>query len=319
MRRAVASLLAQDFPKNEFEIVIVDDASPSGLPGDVVSSVASGVPRVQVVTNPRNLGQGGSRHAGALAATGEFLVQTEDDATYPPGYLSAIDAEIVRLASEGIAWGSLIVLPRRSLNFSSGHVPKLVEYRRRAIDALTAAGRRPVIGGWIFARDRYLASGGYRSLRIGEDTDLVARMTSPDRPPRAVFSTYWSHEEPVTFSRYARRMFRQGYLFADHAPASRAWPYWFAHMFGMAFFCLCGVACFAVPVAIPALCLAIYAYGWAVVAVNPDIRGAFLLAYRDGRMALAVAGAPIFALCEAWSILAGRIWRGMSTGSWRLF
>lgn len=84
--QALESLHGQSLP--ECEILVVDNAAS----GEIEQLVATYRPRckfpLKYVPEPR-LGLHHARHAGALAAKGEVLVLTDDDATFGTGWLNA--------------------------------------------------------------------------------------------------------------------------------------------------------------------------------------------------------------------------------------
>ena len=88
LQDAVASIVAQDFPKNEYEILIVDNA-PQPTPELAALCDPAGLPPVRYLHEPHN-GLHNARHAGARAAQGEILVYVDDDVIAPPGWLGAM-------------------------------------------------------------------------------------------------------------------------------------------------------------------------------------------------------------------------------------
>jgi len=81
----VESVLAQDFPANCYEVIVVDDGSrrrtvrvlPSYLDGD----------RVRYLRRRRQ-GWGAARLVGARNSRGEILAFIDDDCVAPPGWLA---------------------------------------------------------------------------------------------------------------------------------------------------------------------------------------------------------------------------------------
>lgn len=93
LREAISSLLSQT--RQDFELVVVDDASPEPV-ADVVAEFHD--PRIRYVRNPKNLGMTNlvSNWNRCLElATGEWFVLASDDDVYQPEFL----AELMALAS----------------------------------------------------------------------------------------------------------------------------------------------------------------------------------------------------------------------------
>ena len=62
----------------EYELIVVNDAST-----DKTAEAAGGYDRVKLISHDRNMGGGYSRNTGIKASTGEVVVVTDGDGTYP--------------------------------------------------------------------------------------------------------------------------------------------------------------------------------------------------------------------------------------------
>ncbi len=81
------SLLAQDYPPEQLEIIMVDNASIDGI----ADRVKSTMPRVRVIEALDNLGFSGGCNLGINAAgTWEYLALLNNDATVEPGWIRAM-------------------------------------------------------------------------------------------------------------------------------------------------------------------------------------------------------------------------------------
>lgn len=83
------------------EIVVVDDGSTDGTSGALDRS---GLP-VRVVRNPRNLGYGASLRRGIAAASGDWILITDADGTYPA---SEIPELIARTSGNDMVVGARV-------------------------------------------------------------------------------------------------------------------------------------------------------------------------------------------------------------------
>ena len=72
LKQCIASLLCQSWP--DFEILVVDDASPTDP-----SSIFKEMPRVRVLRNIENRGQAHSRNKDIDESTGDLLIFLDDD------------------------------------------------------------------------------------------------------------------------------------------------------------------------------------------------------------------------------------------------
>ena len=90
LRRAVASILEQDYP-GAIEVLVVFDGRVPLAP-----DVPTGPGReLRVLTNQRTQGLAGNRNTGYLAASGELLAACDDDDEWLPGKLRA-QVELLR-------------------------------------------------------------------------------------------------------------------------------------------------------------------------------------------------------------------------------
>jgi glycosyltransferase involved in cell wall biosynthesis len=87
--RLLAGLRAQTLPPDEFEIVIVDDASSDGTAAILAEAVAAGDLNLRVVRHGENRGRATSRQDGWQTAAAELIAFTDDDCVPAPDWLEA--------------------------------------------------------------------------------------------------------------------------------------------------------------------------------------------------------------------------------------
>jgi len=97
----LAALEAQDLPRDAFEIVVADNASPAGLAA--VEAVAGGRARVVLAAEK---GAGPARNAGVAASKAPLLAFTDCDCVPAPGWLSA---GLAALETCDLAGGRMVV------------------------------------------------------------------------------------------------------------------------------------------------------------------------------------------------------------------
>ncbi len=85
IRAALGSILDQEPPQGEFEIVVADGMSDDGT-REALAEIASSNPRVRVIDNPAQLTSAGL-NAAIRAAAGEILVRMDAHTQYAPDYL----------------------------------------------------------------------------------------------------------------------------------------------------------------------------------------------------------------------------------------
>ena len=93
LRDCVQALAASDFPRDEFEVIIVDDGSPK-LVGPELAALRDRLD--PVIIRQENAGAAAARNLGARHARGRYLAFTDDDCLPGPGWLRAL---VLRLES----------------------------------------------------------------------------------------------------------------------------------------------------------------------------------------------------------------------------
>ncbi|MEX1245593.1 MAG: glycosyltransferase family 2 protein [Thermoanaerobaculia bacterium] len=101
----LADVLAQDYPRDRFEVLVADGMSTDGT-REIVESLAAGEPRLRVVENPGRIVASGLNRAIA-EARGEVIVRLDGHCEYPGDYLSRIVA--VRAATGAANAGGVLV------------------------------------------------------------------------------------------------------------------------------------------------------------------------------------------------------------------
>jgi GT2 family glycosyltransferase len=102
----LASLRAQDYPHDRFELIVVDDGSTDET-ATVVRRFQNGLaPEVHAI----QLQHGGlnvARNAGIAAAKGDPICFVDDDVDVPPGWLQAVVEGVIRYPEAGCLGGPI--------------------------------------------------------------------------------------------------------------------------------------------------------------------------------------------------------------------
>jgi GT2 family glycosyltransferase len=198
--RLVGALSAQTMPADDFEVVVVDDASPDDTSA-VLERLAAGTPfALRILRHARNRGAAAGRNTGWRAAAADVVAFTDDDCVPGPGWLEAGVAAMDDHAGAFVVGRTEpdpdeVHLLARPFSRSLAVVePKFYEtcnvfYRRRDLEA---------VGGFD------------EQFRTGEDTDLGLRMREAGRQP------VW---EPAALVRHRVRPAS----FAAHWREARRW------------------------------------------------------------------------------------------------
>ena len=195
--RAVSTLLRQDFPAAEYEIIVVVDGSTDGT-ADALRLVTPTC-RLRVIEQ-ENRGPSGARNRGYRAAEADLLLFLDDDMLCDPGLLAAHVAAH-KETGRMVAFGALFL--------SADTRPSLAaECFRREIGAFHLGRKRSLGVEWritdcVFSnasleRELLEAVGGFdETFRMREDLELGTRLLSLGVRPRYVSSaiTYQYYEK----------------------------------------------------------------------------------------------------------------------------
>ena len=93
LSKCLESIAHLDYPKNKFEVIVVDDGSKIP-PEELVNSYTDRL-NIRLLTQI-NAGPAGARNTGAEKAKGEFLAFTDDDCEPEQNWLKAFEKEFKR-------------------------------------------------------------------------------------------------------------------------------------------------------------------------------------------------------------------------------
>lgn len=88
--RTVDALHRQTFPRERFEVLVVDNGSRDGTRAAAARAAAAGPATVHVLVEDRVRTSYGARNAGIAAARGRLLCFLDADVSVPPGYLTVV-------------------------------------------------------------------------------------------------------------------------------------------------------------------------------------------------------------------------------------
>lgn len=114
LRTALRSVAALEYPRDEFEVVVVDDGASTASAAAVGDFEAS--LRIRYVPQPVRQGPARARNVGASAAQGRFLAFVDDDCEVASDWLARYDDAIAREHDDNVALGG------RTLNAPSNTV-----------------------------------------------------------------------------------------------------------------------------------------------------------------------------------------------------
>lgn len=172
----VASLLAQDFPQEEMELLLVDGISTDRTP-ELLEKLAKEHPSViRVLQNPKRI-QSAAMNLGAKAARGIYLIRVDAHADYPPNYFSRCVSLMEETGAQnvGCIWNTQGKTPRAQL---------IAMMLTSPFGVGGAAFRTGGKSGWVdtvpfgtFRKDYYESIGGFdERLARSEDNEINYRI-----------------------------------------------------------------------------------------------------------------------------------------------
>ena len=189
---------------NDFELIIVDGGSI-----DLTISIAQ-IQGVDVIKSPKK-NRGYQLKTGASNARGDWLLFLHADSRLRIGWVRSLSQIIQNKKSKNFAWYFDFKIKKDNL-----------EYRFLEIAvALRSLFLQHPYGdqGLLIHKDLYYKTGGYSSLKIMEDIDLITRITKNTKLKRIRESIYtddrkWTNSNIIkrAIKNYKlRKKWRQGY------------------------------------------------------------------------------------------------------------
>ncbi len=172
LRACLQALEQQDLPREQFEVVVVDDGSAA--PPTSLIEAFDGRIRVSLVSQ-NNAGPAAARNAGAKRASGRIVAFTDDDCRPERGWVRALAACIDQDA-DALAGGRTVNALPDNLYATASQllISYLYDYYNRSLGAAAFL----TSNNFAMRADRFHAVGGFDErfpLAAGEDRDLCDR------------------------------------------------------------------------------------------------------------------------------------------------
>jgi GT2 family glycosyltransferase len=200
------SLSNLDYPRDRFEVIVVDDGSDAP-PREVVSSFTD---RVDVVLlTQAHGGPAAARSTGAARAKGEYLAFTDDDCTVDPDWLRALSARFATANDVAVGGRTINALPDDPYATASQIIVDIVYayYNTNPERARFVASNNLAM-----AKDQFNAVGGFDSSfpLASEDRDLCDRWVHHGYRITYAPEVVVHHSRPMSFAAFCRQHFNYG-------------------------------------------------------------------------------------------------------------
>lgn len=197
----------QDFPAEQYEILVVDDCSPL----EIDHVVGDAYPKVRIVRQSTNMGPGAARNRGVEVAQGKFLAFIDSDACPGSSWLSSYAKELAKGRDIicGPVWHETTMLAHLTALTAFGEYMDDKDGWRRHCPSVNF-----VISASLMKQFSYDDTLGF----AGEDVILSTQLTLAGYKIRYLASAWVWHRPNLSLRNFQRRAFLYGVGFR----ASRA-------------------------------------------------------------------------------------------------
>lgn len=213
LRRCVRALRLQDYPRDRYEVIVVDDGSTTDLTRAVhgTSHGAQTNGQAQSVTLLRqaNAGPAAARNRGAANAQGSYLAFTDDDCAPARGWLQGL--------SRALSARPRAVVGGRTINaFPANPYAEATQLLITYLSAHSAEQGMPsffATNNLALSTDDFHAVGGFDTrfpLAAGEDRDFCDRCQLHGLAFRYVPDAHLYHHHNLTLPSYLRQHYNYG-------------------------------------------------------------------------------------------------------------
>jgi glycosyltransferase involved in cell wall biosynthesis len=203
----LTSLARLDYPRDAFEVVVVDDGSTP--PIEALSSSLAAHCALSLIRQHRK-GPAAARNLGAARARGKLLAFTDDDCVVDAGWLRAFEARLAG-APDCLAGGrTRNGLPRNSCATASQAV---LDYLYARYNTDPERVRFFASNNLAVGAERFSRAGGFdESFRLpaGEDRELSERWLDEGGRLGYVPDALVTHHHDLTLAGFARQQFNYG-------------------------------------------------------------------------------------------------------------
>jgi glycosyltransferase involved in cell wall biosynthesis len=206
LANCLSALAKLDYPRDRFEVIIVDDGSPAPL-DSVVNPFRDQI-TITLLRQP-NAGPAAARNAGAQRSAGPWLAFTDDDCMPSATWLSAFATQLAIAPNAMIGGRSLNALPHNLYSTASqALIDYLYSYYSQPQKEMFFASNNIAL-----AKAHYLAIGGFDTsfpLAAAEDRELCDRWQQQGLPMRYAPEVTIRHAHHLSLKSFWRQHFGYG-------------------------------------------------------------------------------------------------------------
>jgi GT2 family glycosyltransferase len=201
------SLACLDYPRDRYEVIVVDDGNRTPLQR-VVGSFSDRMD-LTLLTQPRS-GPAAARNTGAKRARGTFLAFTDDDCIPNADWLRKLEERLVETREHLVGGRTLNALPRNPYSTASQY---LIDYLYRYYNPIPDQATFLTSNNLAVPAAQFRAVGGFDaafSLPAAEDRDFCDRWRHHGQRMTYAPEVLVYHAHALTFHTFLRQHFRYG-------------------------------------------------------------------------------------------------------------
>jgi glycosyltransferase involved in cell wall biosynthesis len=200
------SLAAQDYPRERFEVIVVDDGGHSQL--DQMTRRYRQRLELSILERQSG-GRSAARNQGVARACGELVAFTDDDSEPDPGWLRALATRHAAVPGDALGGSTLSLSATNPYARVSGLILDLAYSHQNG--RFPRGARFFAANNLALPADRLRMLGGFNpQLRISEDRELCDRWVEHGFGMTFVPEAVIRHATPTTLRDFCRKQFGYG-------------------------------------------------------------------------------------------------------------
>lgn len=207
LARCLNAVAACDYPAMLYEVIVVDDGSPTPL--DPRASWPSHAPTLKCLRQ-QNAGPAAARNHGARAARGQFLAFLDDDCTPDHGWLAGLSAALER-HPDALVGGHVTNILHENLFAEASQ--QLVSYLCGYYNRDPEQARFFTSNNLAVSREAFFAAGAFDDAycrTAAEDRELCDRWLQQGRRLVAAPAAVVRHAHDLSMTSFVRQHFEYG-------------------------------------------------------------------------------------------------------------
>jgi GT2 family glycosyltransferase len=204
---ALRAIAALRFPRELFEVIVVDDGGEEPL-DDRVTPYRSSLNLT--LLRQTNRGPGRARNSGARVASGRHLVFTDDDCLFAEDYLERMREAVAQWPTSMLGGRTLNALPSNLFSSTSQMIVDLVY---RFYNPIPERATFFTTNNMVLPADQFRQIGGFDEMffrAASEDRELCDRWRHAQLEMRFVPTAIVHHAHDLTLTSFCRQHFTYG-------------------------------------------------------------------------------------------------------------